>query len=92
MAKSYIGAIEASAGPTLANSCLAHSVHYAKFTIYLHDKDRAATEDALWGLLKLPLTPFPTALQAVKRLDTEENSMDIDAVPYYKHLVSKYPK
>lgn len=92
MAKSYVEAIEASAGATLTNSCLAHSVYYAKFTIYLHDRDRAATEEALWSLLKLPLTPFPTALQAVKRLDTEENTIDIDAVPFYKHLVAKYPK
>lgn len=92
MAKSYVDAIETSAGPTLTNSCLAHSVYYAKFTIYLHDRDRTATEDALWSLLKLPLTPFPTALQAVRRLDSEENTLDIDAVPYYKHLVAKYPK
>lgn len=70
----------------------AHTVLYAKYFIFLQDKDQQAAEGALWALLKLALTPFEMALSAVKALDSEDRAGHIDAVPFYKHLAGKYPK
>lgn len=69
-----------------------HTVLYAKYSIFLRDKDHQAAESALWALLKLALTPFQMALAAVKALDCEDHCEHIDAVPFYKHLAGKYPK
>jgi hypothetical protein len=88
---SCVDSIE-SACDVQANSSAAHTLQYAKYYIHVQDRDSAAAEAALWSVLRLPLTPFLTALQAVKVLDEESAKVDIDPVPFYKHLVGKYPK
>lgn len=72
---------------------LAHTILYAKFTIFLKDKDTVAAEASLWELLKLPLTPFETALSAVRSLLAESTvHTEQESVRFYKHLAGKYPK
>lgn len=93
-----------------ANECaelvesMAHVIMFAKHKISLKDRDMEAAENSLRALLKLPLTAFDTALNAVKRfveeLDnshisrdkpTQQSSADM-ALEFYKILATKYPK
>lgn len=89
-ALSCVASIEQLAQPTAES--VAHTILYAKYCIFLRDKDQQAAEGALWALLKLALTPFAMALNAVKALSTEALSGQVDAVPFYKYLAGKYPK
>ncbi len=78
---------------------MAHTIMFAKHKISLKDRDFAAAESSLRALLKLPLTTFDTALNAVKRY-MEEVSNDRavsrsevpDCVEFYKLLAAKYPR
>jgi hypothetical protein len=67
---------------------LLQTVQYAKFKIYLKDCNLEQAQGALWSILKMPLTSFDVALDAVKCLD----DADVDVVPFYKHIATKYPK
>jgi hypothetical protein len=83
---------------------MAHTIMFAKHKIALKDRDLPCAESSLRALLKLPLTTFDTALNAVKRyMDELSNQKDatqhqgagkepVDCVEFYKLLAAKYPR
>lgn len=92
---SCVAAIEASAAECAELvGRMAHTVAYAKHKIALKDRDLVTAESSLQLLLKLPLTPFDSALNAVKRYAeaTQESGGGGPQTDFFQLLAAKYPR